>query len=62
MIKNTLLNKSGNIGNLENFNSYKLSYKLAFIPFLSFRMKQKQESIFQEVGGLVTKNISDFCL
>ena len=25
-------------------------------------MNQKQELIFQEVGGLVTKNISLFCL
>ena len=29
-----------------NFNSYRFSYKLAFIPFLFFRMKQKQKSTF----------------
>ena len=30
--------------------------------FLSFLIKQKQKSGFQQVGGLVTKNISVFCL
>ena len=32
--------------------------KFGFISFLSFRRNQKQESNFQEVGGLVTRNIS----
>ena len=30
--------------------------------FLSFLTNQKQESGFQQVGGLVTRNISVFCL
>ena len=36
---------------------------MAFLPFLSFRIHQKQELIFQE-GGLLKylKNISVFCL
>ena len=29
--------------------------------FLSFLTNQKQESVFQEVGGPVTRNISVFC-
>ena len=29
-----------------NFNSYKLSYKLALIPFLPFSLNQNQEPIF----------------
>ena len=45
-----------------NFNSYKFSHKLASIPFSSFCMKQKQEPYFMEVGVLVTKNVSAFCL
>ena len=32
------------------------------MPFLSFRRNQKQESNFQQVGGLVTRNISIFFL
>ena len=32
-----------------------------FILFLSFLRNQKQESDFQQVGGLVTRNISVFC-
>ena len=42
-----------------NRNSQKFSYKFAF---LWFRRNQKQESNIQLVGGLVTKNVSDFCL
>ena len=38
------------------------SYKFAFILFLSFLKNEKQESGFQQVGGLVTRNISVFCL
>ena len=45
-----------------NFNSYKLTHKFAFIAFLPFCLNQKQESIFQEVGGLVTKIFLFFCL
>ena len=45
-----------------NYNSYKFSYKFDFIPVLSFRRNQKQESKFQQVGDLVTRNISPFCL
>ena len=41
------------------YDSYKFSYKFAFILFLSFVNNQKQESCFQQVGGLVTRNI--FC-
>ena len=45
-----------------NHNSYRFSYKIAFIFFLCFLTNQKQESGFQRVGGLVTKNIFIFCL
>ena len=45
-----------------NSNSYKFSYKLAFIALLPFRMNKKQQLIFYEVGGLVTKNLSVFSL
>ena len=48
--------------NNRNYNSYKFSYKAAFLPVLSFRRNKKLESNFQQVGGLVTKNISVFCL
>ena len=44
-----------------NYNSYKFNCKFTFIPFLSFRRNQKQESNFQQVGGLITRNISVFC-
>ena len=43
--------------NNRNFNSYKSSHKFNFISFLSFHKNQKQESNFQQVGGLVTSNI-----
>ena len=42
-----------------NCNSYKFSYKSVFIPFLS---NQRQESNFEKVGDLMTRNISVFCL
>ena len=45
-----------------NYNSYKFSYKFAFIPFLFFLWNQKQKSSFQHVGGLVTRDISAFYL
>ena len=44
------------------FISLKFIYKFTFIPFLSFRRNQKQESNFQQVGGLVMRYISPFCL
>ena len=43
-----------------NYNSYRFSYKFAFILFLSFLTNPKQESGFQQVGGPVTRNISVF--
>ena len=48
--------------NNRNYNSYRFSYKFAFILFLSFLTNQKQESGFQQIGGLVTRIISVFCL
>ena len=48
--------------NNRNYNSYRFSYKFAFILFLSFLINQKQESGFQQIGSLVTKNISVFSL
>ena len=48
--------------NNRNYNSYRFGYKFAFILFLSFLTNQKRESGFQQVGGLVTGNISVFCL
>ena len=33
-----------------------------FILFLSFLTNQKQESVFQQVGGLAMRNISVLCL
>ena len=46
--------------NNHNYNSYKFSYKFDFIPVLSFRRNQKQEPKFQQIGDLVTRNISAF--
>ena len=46
----------------ENNRNYKFSYKFTFIPFLSFYRNRKQDSNFQQVGGLVTRNIFAFCL
>ena len=43
-----------------NYNSSKFSYKFAFIPFLSSRKNQKQESSFHHVGDLVTRNFLSF--
>ena len=36
------------------------SYKFVFINFLCFLTNQKQDSSFQQVGGLATINISVF--
>ena len=41
--------------NNRSYNFYRSSYKFAFILFLSFLKNQKQESGFQQVGGLVTR-------
>ena len=43
--------------NNRNYHFYRFSYKFAFIPFLSFLTNQKQKSGFQQVGGLVKRNI-----
>ena len=43
-------------------NSDISSYKFAFVLFLLFLTIEKQESGFQQVGGLVMRNISVFCL
>ena len=48
--------------NNHNYHSYRLDYKFAFTVFLSFLSNQKQESGFQQVDGLVTINVSVFCL
>ena len=48
--------------NNHNYNSCRYSYKFAFILVLPFLTNQKQESDFQQVGGLVARNISAFCL
>ena len=41
---------------------YWFGYKFVFILFYSFLANQKQEFGFSQVGGLVTRNIYDFCL
>ena len=46
--------------NNRNYDSYIFSYKFAFTLFLSFLTIQKQESGFQQIRGLVTRNISVF--
>ena len=46
--------------NNRNYKSYRFSYKFAFIVFLPLLTNQKQESGFQQVGGMVTRNISVF--
>ena len=43
-------------------NSCKFCCKCTFLPFLFFHKNQKQESNFQQVGGLVTRNSFAFCL
>ena len=43
-----------------NYNFYNRSYKFTFISFLSFR--RNQESNFQQVGGVVTRNNFTFGL
>ena len=48
--------------NNRNYNSYRSSYKFAFILFLSFLTNLKQESGFEQVGGQVTRHISVFYL
>ena len=43
-----------------NHNSYRFNYKFGLIHFLSFITNQKQETGFQQVVGLVTRNTSFF--
>ena len=45
-----------------DYDFYKFSYKFIFISFLASGINQKEESSFQQVGGLVTRNISVFRL
>ena len=45
-----------------NYNSYKCSYKLVFIPLSFSRKRQKQESVFEQDDGLTIKDISVFGL
>ena len=65
MNENTLFSK-GFSGILHesnrNYNSSRFNDKSTFILFLSFLKNQKQESRFKQVGGLVARHISDFCL
>ena len=48
--------------NNQIYNSYRFIDKFAFILLLSFLTDQKQDSDFQQVGGLLTRNITDLCL
>ena len=48
--------------NNRSYNFYRFSEKFAFILFLSFLTNQKQKLGFQQVGGLVMRNFSIFCL
>ena len=48
--------------NNQNYNSSRVINKFAFILLLSFLTDQKQDSDFQQVGGLLTRNITDLCL
>ena len=48
--------------NNRDYDFYKFSYKFAFISFLSSGINQTEESSFQQLGGLVTRNISVFRL
>ena len=43
--------------NDRNYKSNKFSYKFAFMLLFSFLTNQKQKPGFQQVGGLVTRNI-----
>ena len=46
-----------------NYNFCKFSYNSQILSlFLFFRRNKDQVSIFQQVGGLVTRHISVFCL
>ena len=64
MISEKALCSKGFTNNLKDIftDNYRFSYKFAFILFLSFLTNQKEESGFQQVGGLVTGNIFVFCL
>ena len=41
------------LGNNRNYSSYRFSSKFTFILFLFFLANQKQESLFQQVSGLI---------
>ena len=48
--------------NNRNYSSYRFSHKFVFIPVLSFLRKQEKRIKFLAGCGLVTRNISVFCL
>ena len=48
--------------NNRSYNSYRFSYKFAFILFFSFLTNKEQKLGLQQVGGLAMRNISVFCL
>ena len=48
--------------NNQNYNSNIFINKFTIILLFPFLRNQEQESDFQQVGGLVTRNITDFCL
>ena len=48
--------------NNQNYNFKRFIDKFAFILHLSFLTDQKQDSDFQQVDGLLTRNITDLCL
>ena len=43
--------------NNRDYNSYRFNYKFALIIFLFLLTNQRQKSGFQQIDGLVTKNI-----
>ena len=48
--------------NNRNYICHRFRYKFAFIHLLYFLTNQEQESCFQQIGSLVARNISTFCL
>ena len=48
--------------NDRTYSSYNFGYRFIFIPFLSLHRNKKQESNFQQDGGLLTRNSFAFCL
>ena len=45
-----------------SYNSYKFSHKFTFILIFSFLRNQKQKPNVQQVGGVVTRNVSALSL